>query len=121
MRKNQLHNIEALKGRRKELRSNLTSAEAFLWTRLQKGQLAGRKFRRQHSFGNFILDFYCPSEKLCVELDGMPHFTDEGIEYDKKRTEYLTLMGIREIRFENWEVFEKADEILEKIRKMFRK
>jgi very-short-patch-repair endonuclease len=121
MRKNQLHNIDSLKNRRQELRSSLTSAEAFLWTKLQKSQLKGRKFRRQHSIGNFIIDFYCSSEKLSIELDGSAHFTDEGIEYDKKRTEYLTSKRITEIRFENWEVFEKTEEVLGKIKSMFRK
>lgn len=119
MRKNQLHNIDALKERRKKLRSSLTPAEAFFWKKLQNSQVEGRKFRRQHSIGAYIIDFYCSSEKLAVELDGMPHFTEEGKEHDRKRTEYLRSLGIREIRFENAEVFERTDEILEKIKKCF--
>jgi len=87
--KTQLNNIKPLKHRRKKLRNNSTIAEAFLWNYLKHSQLENKKFRRQHSVGKFILDFYCPSEKLAVELDGAPHFTEEGIEYDKKRTEFL--------------------------------
>lgn len=121
MRKNQLFNIDALKPTRKKLRSTLTPSEAFLWTKLQNSQLEGRKFRRQHSIGKFVVDFYCFTEKLTIELDGALHFTEEGIEYDKRRTEFITGRGIREIRFENWEVFEKTDEVLNKIRSMFKK
>lgn len=120
MRKNQLHNIDKLRDRRKELRSNLTPAEAFLWKYLKNSQLEGRKFRRQHSFGKFVIDFYCSTEKLGVELDGMYHFTEEQIKYDTDRTEYMNSLGIRIIRFENGEVFEKTDEVLIKIKDCFR-
>ncbi|MEM8510073.1 MAG: DUF559 domain-containing protein [Bacteroidota bacterium] len=40
----------------------MTSAEAYLWKHLQNKQLAGRKFRRQHSINYYIVDFHCPSE-----------------------------------------------------------
>ena len=65
-----IHNRPVLKSRRKELRNNSTSAEKLLWGMLQHSNLGGYKFRRQHSVGAYILDFYCPSEKLAVELDG---------------------------------------------------
>jgi very-short-patch-repair endonuclease len=50
----------------------MTPAEAKLWTRLSRKQLEGRKLRRQHSIDGYILDFYCPSERLAVELDAKP-------------------------------------------------
>ena len=62
-----VNNLPTLRTFRKELRNNLTPAEARLWTLLKGSQLAGRKFRRQHSVANYILDFYCPSERLAVE------------------------------------------------------
>ncbi|MBE2227068.1 MAG: endonuclease domain-containing protein [Ignavibacteria bacterium] len=120
MRKNQLHNIDKLRDRRKELRSNLTPAEAFLWKHLKSSQLEGRKFRRQHSFGKFVIDFYCSTEKLGVELDGMYHFTEEQLKYDAERTEYINSLGIRLVRFENAEVFEKTEEVLSKIKECFK-
>jgi len=55
--KEPIHNWKSLKDTRRELRSNLTSAEATLWIMLQKSQLEGRKFRRQHSIGTYIVDF----------------------------------------------------------------
>lgn len=115
----QIHNRKQLEPYRKDLRNNLTSAEATLWRELQRKQLDGRKFRRQHSVGSYILDFYCPSEKLCVELDGAGHFTEQGIKYDKERTEYLNSLNIRVIRFENIEVFERMEEVLIEIKRNF--
>ena len=56
--------------RRKELRKVMTSAEARLWTILRNRQLQGRRFRRQHGIGKYIVDFCCPSESLVIELDG---------------------------------------------------
>jgi len=81
----QIHNRKVLKQKRKILRNNLTPGEASLWKFLQKSQLEGRKFRRQHSVGNYILDFYCPGEKINIELDGEYHIPEK----DKKRDHWL--------------------------------
>ncbi len=91
----QINNKSSLHPYRKQLRHSLTPAEAALWKHLQRKQLEGRKFRRQHSVGNYILDFYCPAEKLCIELDGDAHFTESGVDYDNKRTAYLNDLDIR--------------------------
>jgi very-short-patch-repair endonuclease len=106
-----LNNLPHKKEERRTLRNNLTTPEAVLWNRLKGSQLNGRKFRRQHSIGEFILDFYCPQEKLAVELDGAGHFTAFGNLHDAARTEYLNAAGIRVIRFENkliWSTLESA-------------
>ena len=66
------------------------------------------------------MDFYCFTQKLVVELDGMYHFTEEQMKYNAERTEYLDSMGIRVIRFENAEVFEKTEEVLFKIKECFK-
>ena len=65
-----LHNQKHLKLRRRRLRNAATPAERALWLMLKGRQLGGRKFRRQHSIGPYIVDFYCPGERLIVELDG---------------------------------------------------
>ena len=114
-----IHNIKNLKEGRKKLRNTLTPAEAKLWSFLKNSELEKRKFRRQHSVGPYVLDFYCPSEKLCIELDGSAHFTDSGYEYDTARTEYLEALNIRVIRFENKDVFENTEGVLEEIRRNF--
>ena len=117
--KNVINNKPELKPFRKQLRNSSTSAEAVLWTHLQKSQLQNRKFRRQHSIGSFIADFYCPSEKLVVELDGEDHFWDAGIEKDRVKENYLKSKGIKMIRFENKWVYEDIAWVLEKIKTEF--
>ena len=111
----QIHNRQPLKSRRKELRGSLTPAEATLWKSLQRSQVGGKKFRRQHSVGNYILDFYCPECRLAVELDGQGHFTSMMSEYDYRRTEFLRKLNIRVIRFENRLVFENLEWVLHAI------
>lgn len=113
--KRRLNNLNSYKEYRRQLRSNGTSAEATLWLGLQKRQLRGRKFRRQHSIGPYILDFYCPAEKLAVELDGEVHNDVVRAEYDYGREQYLASLGVRVIRFENKMVFESPDEVLDAI------
>jgi very-short-patch-repair endonuclease len=119
MDKRQINNRPILKKFRKDLRNNLTSAEATLWKFLKGKQLEGRKFRRQFSVENYILDFYCPSEQLAIELDGAHHLTAAGQEYDTERTKVLNSHGITVIRFENKEVFEALEAVLNKIKGSF--
>lgn len=90
-----IFNLKYLKETRQYLRNNMTDAERVLWTILKDKKLNGRKFRRQHSIAHYIVDFYCPSEKIVVELDGSQHYTAEGIEKDKERDSHLALMGIK--------------------------
>ena len=121
MKKRRIHNLSGLKENRKQLRNNTTSAEAVLWRALKQSQLEGRKFRRQHSIGNYIIDFYCPSEKLAIELDGIYHYTDEGTKHDQKRAAFLNSLNIRIIRFENVEIFDNIDVLLDTIQQCFKK
>ncbi|WP_181305282.1 endonuclease domain-containing protein [Rufibacter sp. XAAS-G3-1] len=115
-----IHYVSSLKENRRNLRNALTPAEATLWEMLQRSQLHGKKFRRQHRVGPYILDFYCPSEMLAIKLDGAHHFTDAGFEDDLVRTAYLENLYIRVLRFENKEAFEQTEGVLEVIRRNFR-
>jgi very-short-patch-repair endonuclease len=117
--KNPNHNYKFLKKYRKKLRNNLTSAEARLWSILKNKQLKGRKFRRQHSIDNFIVDFYCPKEKLVIELDGQVHFNPVMEEKDSKRDKILNSYGITVLRFENKMVFENQEIVLKAIKDKF--
>lgn len=114
----EIHNRKALEQFRKDLRNNLTSAEATLWKYLKGCQL-GKKFRRQHSVGNYIEDFYCATERIAVELDGAHHYTEDGIKYDEIRTRYLNSLNIKVLRFENARVFQELQKVLEEIRGSF--
>ncbi|HET6569516.1 MAG TPA: DUF559 domain-containing protein [Rhodothermales bacterium] len=117
----QIHNRQHLKARRQELRSSATPAEAALWKLLKGSGLNGRKFRRQHSVGSFILDFYCPSEKLAIELDGELHRSPFRHAYDSTRSDYLAEQGIRIVRFENQQVMQQPDLVLDVIAHHFHK
>ena len=111
-----IHNRKSVKDLRRHLRRSLTPAEATLWKALQGSKLAGKKFRRQHSIGNYVVDFYCPECNLAVELDGENHFNSMASEYDLRRTEFLGRHNIRVLRFENRAVFEHPEGVLEAIR-----
>jgi len=108
---NRLHNVPQLRQRRRELRSSRTPAEALLWKNLQRSQIDTTKFRRQHSIGPYIVDFYCPSSRLAVELDGQRRFDSTRSNYDMKRMRFLEQKGIRVLRFENRQVFESLDQV----------
>ncbi len=114
-----VNNLPVLRTFRKELRHHLTPAEAKLWTLLKQSQLDGRKFRRQHSVGYYILDFYCPSERLAVELDGAVHDSESAQEYDRERDMFLGYYRIKVLRFENKLVFQQTEAVLMEIKNSF--
>lgn len=105
---------------RKDLRKNLTSAEAYLWKHLQRKKLEGKKFRRQHSIENFIVDFYCASEKLMIELDGEGHMNPASEQNDAKRDNLLESLGFNVLRFENQMVFQHLKSVLGEIKGNFK-
>jgi very-short-patch-repair endonuclease len=78
-------------GRR--LRKQLTKPELWLWLRL-KTRTDGLVFRNQHPLGPYVLDFYCPKAKLCIEVDGELHTRDKQREHDQKRDQWLNEQGI---------------------------
>ena len=119
--KENIHNRTYLKENRKDLRNNATSAEATLWKSLQKKQLEGRKFRRQHSIKNYIVDFYCPKEKLIIELDGAVHLDFVKQNQDNERDSLLKDRGLKILRFENKLVFEDLEAVLDSIKNSFKK
>ena len=91
-----------LKQSGRNLRSNATQEENHLWYDFLCNYSV--QFHRQRTIGNYIIDFYCPSKKLAVELDGSQHFGDEGLAYDSSRTAYLNSLGITVIRFTNRDI-----------------
>ncbi|WP_236262753.1 endonuclease domain-containing protein [Aggregatimonas sangjinii] len=120
MKRPQLHTRKELAEFRKELRKNLTPAEAFLWKHLKSRQLDGKRFTRQHSIGPFIVDFYCASEKLIIELDGEVHQTPNAQEYDENRTKFLENIGYTVIRFENKMVFDNFESVIVELKENFK-
>jgi len=107
--------------RRKSIRHNATIAEKHLWNLLKAKRLEGKKFRRQQSIGNYIVDFYCPEEKLIIELDGQFHYNPVNEAYDYKRTKFFLDLGLKVIRFENQELYNNLDMVIESIKCEFTK
>lgn len=105
---------------RKNLRNSMTAAECVLWQSLKGRQLLGKKFRRQISIGRYIVDFYCPEERLVIELDGERHFSITIDEYESERTKYLEQEGLKVMRFENKELYENLEGVLETIKQALR-
>ena len=106
-------NEDTQKERRKFLRNNSTMAEIKLWNELKGRKAGGLKFRRQQGIGAYILDFYCPELKLCVELDGKSHEMKQ--EYDIERTLFLNGQGIEVLRFSNVQVMSHVLSVVNEI------
>ena len=109
-----INNLKIYKERRKELRNSATPQEIILWSKISNFQL-GFKFRRQHSIGNYIVDFYCPEAKLVIEIDGSEHL--KQADYDNERTEYLLSVGCKVLRFWNNEINRNIEGVVMRIMK----
>jgi very-short-patch-repair endonuclease len=97
----------------KQLRRTMTVAEKILWNHVRANRLDGFHFRRQQIIAGYVVDFYCHSARLIVELDGPIH--ENQHEHDKKRDIALTELGFRIVRFANREVIENLKEVLNRI------
>jgi adenine-specific DNA-methyltransferase len=86
-----------------------------LWKHLRAHRLAELKWRRQHAIGPFIVDFYCHSKGLVIEVDGSQHYEGDGVASDQRRTAYLRELGLRVLRFTNVDVLTQQDGVLEAI------
>jgi very-short-patch-repair endonuclease len=95
------------------LRNDLSDAEQALWHLLRGRQICGLKFRRQHPFGDYILDFVCLENKLVIEVDGGQH--GQRAEYDENRTKKLQAAGFQVLRFWDNEVLKDKESVREKI------
>ncbi|HWG06303.1 MAG TPA: endonuclease domain-containing protein [Beijerinckiaceae bacterium] len=97
--------------RARELRRKMTLPEVVLWQAVRKGRLAGLRIRRQHPIGPYILDFYCPSARLAIEVDGLVHDIAAQVRHDERRTAWLAERGVRILRIAAMDILK--DERLE--------
>lgn len=111
-----IHNIQKMVDRRRELRRYSTEQEKKLWEKLRKSQL-GYKFRRQHSIGGYIVDFYCAETRLVIEIDGSSHDVLDQKEYDSVRDQFLKDLNHTVLRFKNEEVDAEIEKVITKIQK----
>jgi len=105
----------SLKLKAQELRRNATRQENHLWYDYLRNHPC--QFRRQKQFDRYIVDFYCGSANLAIELDGAPHFTEEGKVHDRARDAHFRSIGLRVIRFTNDDVDRRFDEVCRRIDK----
>jgi very-short-patch-repair endonuclease len=101
--------------RARNLRGSMTDAEAKLWRAVRRNQIDNLNFRRQHPIGPYTLDFYCPSLKLGIELDGGQHAEESKQVADRRRTGWLASKGIHIIRFWNNDVLSNLSGVLTEI------
>ena len=97
------------------LRKSMTAAEQLLWSKLRRKQLKGYQFYRQKALDNYVVDFYCPSAKLVVELDGGQHYTENGKKKDSHRDRRLQSLNLKVLHIADSEVFKNTNVVLEEI------
>ncbi len=114
-----IYNHPKLKTQRRRLRSEQTDAERLLWSKLRKQQLLEIKFFRQYSVGPYVLDFYAPTHRLGIELDGGQHAQPAQEDHDRRRTEYLKNRNLIVIRFWNNDVLQNIEGIIDELMKIF--
>ena len=97
------------------LRRKPTDAERKLWSKLRLKQLDSYQFYRQRVIGNYIVDFCCPALKLVIEVDGSQHYSNKGIAADKIRDNYLQDLGLKVLRFNDYNVLTNISGVVENI------
>ena len=95
------------------LRRNMTPQEKHLWYDYLRAYPL--QFRRQRQFGRFFVDFYCAAAMLVLEIDGAPHYTEQGKAYDQERTWYLESLGLKVVRIPNASIEHRFDETCREI------
>ena len=101
--------------RARRSRQAMTKSETILWQALRAGRLGGRKFRRQHPVGTYVLDFYCDAARLAVEVDGGVHEWEDRQLSDAVRDAWLAQRGVRTLRLPARLVEENTPRALEMI------
>jgi phosphoribosylformylglycinamidine synthase subunit PurQ / glutaminase len=115
MRRNRRDITEERVATARLLRRQMTPSEEVLWRALRDRRLAELKFRRQHVIGPYVVDFCSARARLIVELDGPIHDSIEHAIYDGARTEYLSALGYRVIRFRNDDLINDLPQVLDRI------
>ncbi|WP_397421400.1 endonuclease domain-containing protein, partial [Phenylobacterium sp.] len=84
--------------RARSLRKSMSLPEVLLWRHLRGREPGKPVFRRQHPVGPYVLDFYCPSRRICFEIDGEAHHLEDRPQRDARRDGYLRRQGMRVVR-----------------------
>ncbi len=100
------------KDRRRELRTNQTKTEKILWNFLRKKQIHRIRFCRQFGIGYYIADFYAPSLRLAIEVDGKQHESEDSLIYDNERDNYFRSLNIQVLRFKNEDILDDVENVV---------
>ena len=102
-------NNSKLTGISKVLRKNMTKEEKHLWYDFLKH--IPQTVNRQKVIGKYVVDFYCASAKLVIEIDGSQHYEEKGKQIDRERDLYLNTLGITVLRYSNIDIQNRFDVI----------
>ncbi|GAB5410612.1 MAG: DUF559 domain-containing protein [Balneolaceae bacterium] len=108
---------EDLIDKARKLRKRSTPGERVILNALRRKQILGFEFRRQRPIGCFIIDFYCKECMLAIEIDGNSHYYKQ--EYDKMRQDKLETMGIKFLRFSEFDAKKYTESVVMEIEKWF--
>ncbi len=94
----------------RKLRKTMTEAEIILWARIRRKQINNVQFYRQKPLDRYVVDFYCPTKRLVIEVDGSQHYEEENIVKDKEREYFLKrTLNLKVLRFNNLDVLENIE------------
>ena len=110
---------EIIRRNSQTLRKNMTKEERHLWYDFLKTYPV--QFRRQYSFGSYIVDYYCYQARLVLELDGSQHCRPEDVEYDRRRTAFLEEKGLYVLRISNLDVMREFSGVCDMIHMVVQK
>ena len=99
----------------RKLRREMSLPERLIWGRIKVRETGGPVFRRQYPYGIYVLDFYCAGAKLCIEIGGFAHGTEDRGDRDDLRDEYLKAQGIKTLRIPATDVLADPDDVAEGI------
>lgn len=109
-----IYNQKYLLDYQRKLRQEMTKSEVILWSKL-KGKQLGYKFRRQYGVGKYIVDFFCPEVRVCIEIDGSTHNEESVFQKDLEKEKCLKDLGLIVKRYNSGEIFNNLVNVLEDI------
>ncbi|MBI5421517.1 DUF559 domain-containing protein [Candidatus Peregrinibacteria bacterium] len=108
-------NLVGTKQWRRTLRTHMPKAEHLLWAEV-RGDKMGCRFFRQYGVGQYSLDFYCPTFRLAIEVDGESHKEKNAQERDRKRDKYMQAFDMKTVRISNLEIYENLEGVVERLK-----
>lgn len=113
----EFYNTKKMTKTRQAYRKNMPQAEIILWSYIKGKQINRLKFRRQYSIDKNTVDFYCPSIRLAIEVDGDSHMYQKQQEKDLHKENDLKKVGIKLVRYLNTDIYNNIEGVIEDLYK----